>query len=575
MVKVKFINNGIEVNVEEGTKISDCIRKAGLTMETPCNCIGKCGKCKVKVQGDLFSPSEEENKFLNGESNIRLACYARVKGYVEVEILNKNNNLNTINRGYSIDAKVECEIKEVKLPKIDFHDSIPYLDYLNYDASSINVYKNIADIDKSYSGDLYGVIYQNKLMDIRTCRKEILGVALDIGTTGLSAYLVDLKSGTVLSKASALNPQSEFGGDILSRITFCMNNDFGLEMLKNSIIRKINEMIEELLEDNFKRNSVYRVIIAGNTTMLHLFLGINPVSIAKAPFKPILLDKIDVDPWKIAIDINENGIITILPSASGYIGADILSGIIATAFNEKKHDSIFIDIGTNGEIAAIHNGNLAAASTAAGPAFEGMNISCGLRAEEGAIDAFHIDDDYNISFSTIGNAEPRGICGSGLIDIVSFLVQKNILLKSGRFNYNLNEKIRSSLKDKKFYITNNIFISQNDIRQVQLAKGAIAAGITMLLNEIGIEINNVEEVVIAGAFGYHINSESIENIGIIPKGFKGKITFVGNSSVEGARLALINEKMLQNMIDLRKNINILELSNRKDFQDYFIKELSF
>lgn len=575
MAKVKFKNSDIEIDVVVGTKISQCIREAGISIETPCNCVGICGKCKVKVQGELFPPSKEEEKFLSGQSNIRLACFAKIKGDAQVEVLNKKNNLKIINRGYSIDVKVKGEIKQVRLPKIDLQSPTPYADYLNYDISSINIFEKLGNIDKSYNDELYGVVYNNKLMDISTCSEEILGVAVDIGTTGLSAYLIDLKSGDVISKSSALNPQTEFGSDVLSRITYCMNSEEKLKILKTSIIRKINEMIEELVEDNFIRKNVYRVIVAGNTTMLHLFLGINPISIAKAPYRPIFLDKVDIGASEIGIDINKSAVITLLPSASGYIGSDILSGIIATAFNEKKYGSIFIDIGTNGEIVAIYNGRLVATSTAAGPAFEGMNISCGARAEDGAIDTFNIDSDYNITFSTIGEAQPKGICGSGLIDIIACLVEKNIVLSSGRFNSKLNKNIINRLKDKKFYITDNIYISQKDIRQIQLAKGAIAAGISMLLKEIGMPIVNVEEAVIAGAFGYHINSESIKSIGIIPKGFKGKITFVGNSSIEGARLALINEKVLKNMVDLRKNINVLELSVKEEFQEYFIRELTF
>jgi uncharacterized 2Fe-2S/4Fe-4S cluster protein (DUF4445 family) len=264
-----------------------------------------------------------------------------------------------------------------------------------------------------------------------------------------------------------------------------------------------------------------------------------------------------------------------LPSASGYIGADILAGITATGFNKKSGAAIFIDIGTNGEIAAINGGRIAAASTAAGPALEGMNISCGCRAEAGAIDSFCIDDNYNISYTTIGGIEAKGICGSGLIDIAAFFVKSEIVLKSGRFNVNLDHRIKGRLKDKSFYITDEIYISQRDIRQIQLAKGAIAAAIAMLLAEIDLPLEKVEEAVIAGAFGYHINPKSIMDINLIPKGFNGKITFVGNSSVEGARIALINKSMLKNMEALKDEITVLELSTKEKFQEYFVNELSF
>jgi uncharacterized 2Fe-2S/4Fe-4S cluster protein (DUF4445 family) len=309
--------------------------------------------------------------------------------------------------------------------------------------------------------------------------------------------------------------------------------------------------------------------------MLHLFAGINPHSIAKAPYRSVFLNKVDIDAKDIEIEINQNGIVTLLPSVSSYVGADILAGVAATDFHRKEHSSIFIDIGTNGEIVVISGGNLAATSTAAGPALEGMNISCGCRAEEGAIDTFSIDESYSISFTTIGGAPSKGICGSGLIDVVASMVKREIVLPNGRFNSNLSPEIENRLKDKKFYITKDIFISQRDIRQIQLAKGAIAAGVSMLLSELNISIEEVQEVVIAGAFGYHINPDNIKVIGLIPKGFNGDITFVGNSSIEGARLALINKEVIKTIENFKQYINVLELSTKDSFQDYFVKALSF
>jgi uncharacterized 2Fe-2S/4Fe-4S cluster protein (DUF4445 family) len=518
MPEVKFIDENIVVEVEEGTRLIDCIRKAGYKAETPCSCIGICGKCKVIAFGEL-SPKTKEEVSHTGESDIRLACMAKVQGKAEVKFFNKENVLKTINRGFSIDVKVDSSIKKAKLPA--------------------------------------------------------LGAAVDIGTTGISVYLVDLESGKVLNRISALNPQTEYGSDVLSRITYAIKEEMGVDILSKCIRDKINNMIKELVYKSYSLEDIYKVVISANTTMLHLFLGVNPESIAKAPYRAVFLDKEDFKALDLGIKINKKGILTVLPSVSAYVGADILSGIIAVDFQNRKCSSIFIDIGTNGEIVAIKDGKMAASSTAAGPALEGMNISCGSRAEEGAIDSLHIDEEYNITYTTIGNKKAKGICGSGLLDLAANLVNKNIVLKSGRFNKTLPEKLAAKLIDKRFYITEEIFISQNDIRQIQLAKAAIASGIIMLLKEIGIDIMDIEEVVIAGAFGYHLNKESIKTIGLIPQGFKGKISFVGNSSVEGARIALISEEKLKEMSEVRNNIKVVELSIKEEFQDYFVKELSF
>jgi uncharacterized 2Fe-2S/4Fe-4S cluster protein (DUF4445 family) len=575
MVIVKFKNHGISVEVEEGIRLSDCIRKAGLSVETPCNCMGTCGKCRVKATGELSPLTEEERKFIGDEENIRLSCIARVEGPVEVELLNEKSELKTINRGYSIETSVNSGIKKVELPELDRKSPVPYIETLDYEVSSADLFNKIAYLDRKGSSEIFGVVHKHKLLDISDDSLNLLGVAVDIGTTGISAYLVDMETGEVLNKVSCLNPQTEFGGDVLSRITFCINNEDGKETLKKSIIDKVNEIVRELVSDDYSIESVYRIVIAANTTMLHLFLGVDPITIAKAPYRSVFLNKLDIKATDIGIAINKNGLVTLTPSASSYVGGDIISGVVATAFNKKKHGSIFIDIGTNGEIVAISDSKMAATSTAAGPALEGMNISCGCRAENGAIDSFVIDEDYNVSYTTIGNKDPKGICGSGLIDIAAYLVEKEIVLKSGKFNNNPDERIKDRVVDKKFYITEDIYISQKDIRQIQLAKGAIASGVSMLLHEIGILIEDVEEAVIAGAFGFHINPESIKTVGIIPKGFKGKITFVGNSSVEGARLALINEDILEEMTCLKNEVTVLELSTKQAFQEYFVRELSF
>ncbi len=514
MAEVRFIDENIIVEAVEGTRLIDFIRMAGLKAETPCSCIGICGKCKVKAYGKLSSKSEEEEKHTK-EPDTRLACMAKVLGDVEVKLISAGENLKTINRGYSIEVKA---------------------DY---------------------------------------AEKGALGAAVDIGTTGISVYLVDLENGRVLDRISDLNPQTEYGGDVLSRITYAIKGEKGLETLSKCIRDKISNMLKKAVHKDYNLKDIYKVVISANTTMLHLFLGVSPESIAKAPYKAVFLDKKDFKAEELGIDIRNEGTITLLPSASAYVGSDILSGIVAVDFQNKIKPSLFIDIGTNGEIVVIKDGKMAASSTAAGPALEGMNISCGLRAEAGAIDSFNIAEEYNIAFTTIGDKEAKGICGSGLLDIAASLVNRNIILKSGRFNKNLPEKLAYRLVDKKFYITEEIYISQNDIRQIQLAKAAIASGIIMLLKELNIDIEDIEEIVIAGAFGYHLNSESIKTIGLIPQGFKGKINFVGNSSVEGARLALINEQKLREMSKIKENMKVVELSVKQEFQDYFVKEISF
>jgi uncharacterized 2Fe-2S/4Fe-4S cluster protein (DUF4445 family) len=573
MAKVHFTNEDIILEVSEGDRLSECIRAAGLALETPCNGLGRCGKCRVKARGELYPPEEAERGFINS-SNIRLACMARVKGEVWIELPPQVNRLKTINQGFAIEAEIDSSVRQVLLPAPE-KTSQPYLEKLTYDSGSADIFRKAGLLEQAGAIHRYGVLIDNNLVDLSTEPGEILGVAIDTGTTGISAYLLDLTTGEILGKESCLNPQTEFGGDVLSRISYCLENPQGPDQLREAILGKINELVGNLTGNVKRMERVYQIVIAGNTTMLHFVLGIYSGSIAKSPYRPIFLKQIDLKAREVGIQICPEGRVTLLPSASGYIGADILAGVVATAFEKKEYPAVFLDIGTNGEIVANLGGRLIAASTAAGPALEGMNISCGCRAEEGAIDTFLIDDQFELHFTTIGGTSPKGICGSGLIDITAAMVKSNIVLASGRFNPNLDCRIKARLKDKMFFLTEEIYISQKDIRQIQLAKGAIAAGVTLLLEEADLPLDSIEEAVIAGAFGYHINPESIKEIGLLPKGFNGKITFVGNSSAEGARLALINKGVVSKIKELKSRIEVLELSTNPRFQDYFVKALGF
>ena len=573
MLKVHFTKEGLSIDIAEGERLSECIRSAGLILETPCNGLGLCGKCRVKAWGDLYPPEELESGFINAPDT-RLACLARVKGDVWIELPLKGNQLKTINQGFAIEVEVDGSVKQVLLPPSE-RTAQAYLERLPYNSGSVDIYQKAGKLEQSGAQQAHGVLFDNFLVDLGAEPGEILGVAIDIGTTGISAYLLDLASGEILQKDSCLNPQAEFGGDVLSRISYCLENPQGVTQLRAVIVEKINELVADLTGTASRVERVYHVVIAGNTTMLHFVLGIYPGSIARAPYRPVFLEQVDLKAREAGILICPEGRVTLLPSASGYVGADILAGVVATAFDKKDYPAVFLDIGTNGEIVANLGGRLIATSTAAGPALEGMNISCGCRAEEGAIDTFAIDDTFELHFTTIGAAQPKGICGSGLIDITAAMVKRKLVLASGRFNSNLDPRIKARVRDKKFYLTEEIYISQTDIRQIQLAKGAIAAGVTLLLEEAGISLEAIEEAVIAGAFGYHLNPDSIREIGLLPKGFKGKINFVGNSSAEGARLALINKGVMAQIHELKNRIEVLELSTNPRFQDYFVKALGF
>lgn len=568
---VNIIEENISIEVKENTILLDAIRLGGLNIETPCNGMGFCGKCKVIAIGNMSEPMDEEKKIINQNKQERLSCMAKVIGNVDVYLPLKKEQLKTINKGVSIEVEIDSAVKIDELPKLNRKESTSYIDLLNYEARSVNIYNKLSKLENSNIEDVFGVVHENNLLDIVKEETEIYGLAIDIGTTGISYYLINLNNGKIIKRKSSLNPQTMYGGDVLSRITFCMENEDGAKKLQNLIIEEINKSIKELVDHI---DNVYHICIAANTTMLHLLLGINPKSLAKAPYRAVFLEINALKASEIGIKANDEAILDLIPCASSYIGGDIISGLLASGF-QNKNKAVFIDIGTNGEIAVIFDNKISATSTAAGPALEGMNIEYGCRAQNGAIENFYIDDEYNISCRTIGNKKAIGICGSGLIDIVAALVKRDIIMKSGRWNKKLDIRVANRLRDNKFYITDEIYISQKDIRQIQLAKGAISAGVILLLNQIKITIEDIKTIYIAGAFGYHVSAESIKTIGLIPKGFNGNIEFFGNTALEGARLAITNTKFMNELRDLSKSIEIFELSLSYDFQEVFIKELNF
>lgn len=485
MVTVRYKNK--EIKVKQGTILSDAIRIMEEKIETPCNCMGICKKCQIKVRGEL-SPKEKIEENLPEE--VRLACITMAIGDVEVfELTN---------------SELKISEEETDL-----------------------------DIDIEENGKV---------------------LAIDVGTTGVSARLIDLDEKRITGNYSGLNYQSEYGADVLSRITYSIQN--GVSDLQNAILNQIKDIVRKV-------GDVDRIAIAGNTTMQHLIYGENPKSLAVSPYEPVFLEE-----KSFLIDDIET---VLLSNASSYVGADIVSGVAAVKL-EERNNTLFIDIGTNGEMVLSAEGKLYGTSTAAGPAFEGMNIECGMRAGNGAVEGFEIIGSENkFKVQTIGDAS-TGICGSGLLDIMSEFVKHKIVLKSGKFNPRMKPEFKEKLRDKKFYITENIYLSQGDIRQIQLAKGAIAAGVKLLLLKVEKDISDIDEVIIAGSFGYHLNAESILNIGIISD-FDGEISFAGNTSLNGCIGYLVNKGMREKI--RTTEIDVMELSKSAKFQDVFIKELQF
>jgi uncharacterized 2Fe-2S/4Fe-4S cluster protein (DUF4445 family) len=572
---VTFSGSKLTAQAARGETLLSCIRRSGLGVESTCDGRGVCGKCRVVAHGKLSPPDDTEREHLVGESaEVRLACRAKVLGNVSVTISDAWTQLQSVFGPQYRTVALDSPVKRVLLPDKGL-DSRPYAETLPFRITDPRVLDKIAMGDRNQD-PAFGVAFENELLDIRIDQNPVLGAAVDIGTTSLSLYLFDLDSGEFLGKSSALNPQTSYGGDVITRINYCRENPDGVSVLQSELIRQLGVMLDEALGQGRSRDQVYLMTAAGNTTMLHILAGVNPLSLALAPFRPTFLKPLVLEGERSGLPIHPRGRVILLPGASAYIGADIVGGLAAIDYRACTRSSLFIDIGTNGEIVLIEGPDrLLGTSCAMGPALEGMNISCGCRAVPGAIDSVILGDDKVPQLTTIGGLAAVGICGSGLVDLVAVLVGSGLIAPSGAFNPEADKRLTARLHGNRYQLTDKVFLSQKDIRQVQLAKSAAITGILTLLGEAGRSVSDLEHIIVGGSFGYHLNPENLKRIGLLPGEYTGKITFVGNSSLSGASLAMLNQEILREMERLAPLIKVLDLSSHPDFRDYFISHLDF
>ena len=392
------------------------------------------------------------------------------------------------------------------------------------------------------------------------------GVAIDIGTTSVVFYLVDLITGVIVETRAAANPQASYGADVISRINYTAENKDGLRKLQSVIVQIINENLAHFIQRmGLSPKDIVKISISGNTTMLHLLLGVDPLAIALAPFRPAFTEAREINAEDLGLHMHQNAKVHTLPCISAYVGADIVAGLASINPSEKFHKYLFMDIGTNGELALVSDGKILCCATAAGPAFEGANIQHGITAVEGAISKFAKD-----GYQVIGDVRPIGICGSGLIDVAAILLETDLIDMDGLL---AKDFIVSPAEENG--INENIVITQKDIRELQLAKSAIASGVNILLNKAGINHEELDAVFLAGGFGNYINIDNAMKIGMLSPQFKGKVISLGNTSGTGALLSLRSMEMDKLIDQLLSKAEHLELADEPEFAMEFAMNMLF
>jgi uncharacterized 2Fe-2S/4Fe-4S cluster protein (DUF4445 family) len=596
---ITFFPEEITVAVPDGYTILDAAQKAGLAVDSLCGGKGKCGKCLVKIlTREIGDPADMERQILSSEEAqkaFRLACQTPIEDGMEVMISRDPLNIGLrgkeIDRVFFTDFVTRIKKRSLKLnPRSrqfqtsDWEQITEVLPDLKQ--PSLKGLKKISALMRQSDIKATVTSLDNEFLSIEAgdTENKNYGLAVDIGTTTVAVYLGDLNSGRIVDSGAALNEQSSFGADVVSRISYVGEHPKGLASLQKVATKTINELLDNLLTKHLvDRDNIYLITVVGNPTMIHLFLGINPNGLVAFPFNPVFSGSFTLGAFETGLKLPDQTKLEILPLVSAYVGADIVAAALAADLDEPGPPRLLLDIGTNGEMVLAFNGKIWACSTAAGPALEGGAIKFGMRAEPGAISAVNITDDVEISI--IGSKSARGLCGSGLLDAVAQMLGRGLINKTGRLKdvnslpEELSAAIRRRLtpgeKGQNFHLTPEVYLTQGDINQLQLAKGAMRAGIEILMAQAGLTVNDVEEVLLAGAFGTSLRADSLVTVGLLPPFPQEKIKAIGNAAGVGALLCLLSDEHHQRALNLARRINYLELSLQKDFQDRFIKGIQF
>ena len=595
MPRLRVLPSGKEYEYKAGGSLLEILLAEKIFVDNPCNGKGVCGKCRVRIlNGDAPKATATEKNLIKEDdlaAGVRLSCLVKPDADMEIELLQKERKHEVLTSGYTpdfdFDRDIEKRIVEIRKPTLN--DQTPFEDQIREQLGLEKISFGALASGRFIPGTATVVLHGDEVIQVEhgDTTDALYGVAIDIGTTTVVCSLIDMLTGKELANASMINAQKHFGLDVLTRITYELEHPAdGIHNLQKAIVDSINDMIADICaQAGIQKEQIYEITVGANCTMMHMLLGVDATPIGKAPYAPMFVKAKDILAAGIGIEAAKGARLYCLPSVSAYIGADIVAGAYVCNLKEENGNVLFIDIGTNGEIVLSNHGRLLCCSCAAGPALEGMNISSGMRAAEGAIEDVKITEN-GVELKVIGDEEPIGICGSGILAVVKELLRVGLVRKQGAF-IKLNKldegdyrcKLMQENDRKREFIMSEspekLLITQGDIRQVQLAKGAILSGFIALLKKAGIEMKDLDKVMIAGQFGAHLPSDSLTGTGILPAEVEDKLVYVGNSSKTGAYMALMSAKVKREMEELAHYMDYMELGATEGYERLFSDCLIF
>jgi uncharacterized 2Fe-2S/4Fe-4S cluster protein (DUF4445 family) len=583
---------GIRVKVSEGANLLTSLKEAGISIESVCGGHGVCKKCVVEVvSGRLTEPTAAEAEVRGLSKSFRLACQTYVLGDVVVRVPEASRQLKGKILEWGLAKVLEFSPSTISV-KAKIH--APSLRDQRSDAERLLEALNAKSIDSLLLKKLPGklretgweaevILCEDEILDVRPWRDGgLYGVAIDIGTTTVVAYLVNLKTGRVVSVKSDYNGQIAYGDDVISRMTYAVKKHENLKELQSRVVATINKLIREAVgETGCSTSEVYELSFAGNTVMTSLLYGAEVSAIATAPYVPPFRSSLRFKAREIGVEANDSATAYTLPLISGYVGGDVIADILVSGMHKQDEKSLLIDLGTNGEVVLKAGDLMLAASTAAGPAIEGAGLSNGMRGMDGAIESVSINvDTYDVYYRTIGDKEPRGICGSGVVDSVAWMLIAGILDQNGRIADLNIPRIIEVDGNKAFLLAagsdgRRICITQSDVRSFQLAKAAIFTACLLLLRISGVSVSEISKVYIAGAFGNYIDPRSAMIVGMIPELPLNRIVQIGNGSGQGAVMSLLSRRIREEAEIVAKKVKAIDLNTVREFQNEFIEATQF
>lgn len=614
--RVIFLPDNITVEVEPGTGLFKAAKAAGVYVLSSCGGKGNCGKCKLVIKSGSVQ-SGRSSSFLTAEEveqGYVLACHSSVTSDLSVEIppesrMQAKHKIATgaktedlfgllESAGGCLESRIKRLYLELNPPTLD--DNISdyervrrALEKAGFDSSLLHmnylVLKKLAHVLREEEWKVtVSLVATGKVVEVLDiypgdATKSRYGAAVDIGTTTIVVYLVDMTSGRVLGSASTYNSQVKCGDDVITRIVYATEKN-GLGELQDLVVGNISSMLSELAaKNNVQPGMIDYIVVAGNTTMTHLFYGINPQYIREEPYIPTATFFPLIRGKNIGLTIGPQAIIYAMPNVASYVGGDITAGVLVSQMHKQDKVSLFIDVGTNGEIVLGNREWLVTAACSAGPAFEGSGIKFGMRAMEGAIEEVEIDPrTYDVNYRVIGDVKPIGICGSGMIDTLAEMYLKGVIDQKGKIREEIGSKrIRRGESGLEYVlawrvesaVNKEIVITEVDLDNLIRAKAAIYAGFATLLGQMGMGFSDVERIYIAGGFGRYIDVERAITIGMLPDLPVEKFVFLGNTSIIGAYYALLCDGLRREAEDIARKMTYIELSVSRSFMDEYLSAL--